>query len=415
MITIKKPHNIYNNSLLNSLINQYSNIVRFSYNRKVKDGIINKNQLEQTVKQQMNNIDLDASWIKAGVKKADEIKVDGKLYFGGKKSFFKRKYHKINSYDKSIPLDIQGETNGRKGNRKANLDIENNQLIFKPFRGEKINIPLKLSKNEKQLLSVIQERCENNEDYFNIKIDSKFVYISFNEPNIYQHNYKKNRFLGIDLNPNYIALSIMDKNKEVYKEIIDLKTLNKQSTKNKKKYELTQVNKYITNLAKGYNVEYVCLEDINIKSKNNKKGKHFNKLVNNDWDRNYTTNNLCKWLTIYGIKYLMVNPYYTSFIGQMKYESDYDSIAASKEVAYRGYLKVNNYNTYDYIQSFLGQQTTTHWKKMLNVNTYKDVYNYFKQKKSKNSYRFLFNDVEKERWSCFSLKSQSSMVDLIRF
>ena len=64
------------------------------------------------------------------------------------------------------------------------------------------------------------------------------------------------------------------------------------------------------------------------------KGKYYNKLVNNDWNRNYFVNNLKKWLNINSIKFLMVNPFYTSFIGQVKNPGDYDSIAASKEVAY---------------------------------------------------------------------------------
>jgi hypothetical protein len=58
---------------------------------------------------------------------------------------------------------------------------------------------------------------------------------------------------------------------------------------------------------------------------------------------------------------------------------------------------------------------TTRWKKMLpNVNTYKDLYDYYKKKKSKNSYRFLFNDVEKQRWSCLRLWFYKSNIDLIR-
>ena len=43
-------------------------------------------------------------------------------------------------------------------------------------------------------------------------------------------------------------------------------------------------------------------------------------------------------------------------------------------------------------------------------------YNHFKtKKKSKNSYRFLFNDVEKLKWSSLRLKSNKSKIDLIRF
>jgi hypothetical protein len=50
------------------------------------------------------------------------------------------------------------------------------------------------------------------------------------------------------------------------------------------------------------------------------------------------------------------------------------------------------------------------------TNTFKDMYNYFKLgKKSKNSWRFLFNEVEKLKWSCLRLMSYKSNIDLIRF
>jgi hypothetical protein len=61
----------------------------------------------------------------------------------------------------------------------------------------------------------------------------------------------------------------------------------------------------------------------------------------------------------------------------------------------------------EYVNEFLSSLVTTHWKEMLpEVNTFKEMYNHFKfKKKSKNSYRFLFNDVEKLKWSCFRLMS----------
>ena len=113
----------------------------------------------------------------------------------------------------------------------------------------------------------------------------------------------------------------------------------------------------------------------------------------------------------------MVNPFYTSFIGQVKNTEDYDSIAASKEVAYRGYLMVNSFEVGKYVNDFLSSPITTHWKKMLSdVMTFKEMHDYFKtKKKSKSSYRFLFNDNEKLKWSSFRLKSHKSRVDLVRF
>jgi hypothetical protein len=413
VITIKKKHNIDDERFID-LINKFNTVIRYSYNRRVKDNINNLSDLEKIVKTKMNNIDcLDASWIKCAVKKASELQTDDKLYFGGKSKFFKRKFKRIEKINKNSPLEMRGSC-ADNGNRKAKLI--NNVFIFKPYKDLVFEIKPNLSKNERKLLTIIEEESKQGKNYFNFEINESYLWISFNEPKIYSHSFVKDRCLGIDLNPNWLALSIMDNGeKEQYKELIHLRELNKFN-KNKKQHELSLLNKRIIQLCIGYHVEMVCLEELNMKSNNKNKGKSYNKLINNDWNRNYLVNNLIKWLNINNIKHIMVNPYYTSFMGQIKNESDYDSIAASKEIALRGYLtkrtKIN-----DYVNNFLGSLVTTHWKKMLpDINTYKDLYNYFKlQKKSKNSYRFLFNEVEKQKWSCLRLNFYKSGIDLIRF
>ena len=412
MITIKKKHNL-NDPFFIELLKKFNNVVRYSYNRRIKDNINKLSELEQIVKSSMKNIDcLDASLIKCAVKKSTELHIDKKLYFGGKTNFFKRKYNKIDNLNKLMPLEVRGSCND-KGNRKASLN--NNIFTFKPKKGIKFNIELKLSKNESKMLSIIEEQSKQGLNYFNFEINQNYVWISFNEPVLEKHNFKKDRYLGIDLNPNWLAISIMDNGtKEIYKELADLRLLNK-SSKNKKQYELSILNRRIISLCKNYEVEYVCIEDLIIKPKDNKLGKRYNKLVNNDWNRNYTVNNLVKWLNINSIKYLKVNPFYTSFIGQVKNEKDYDSIAASKEVVFRGLLMNKGIKVNEYVNNFLSSLVTTRWKEMLpNINTYKEMYEYFKTtKKSRDSYRFLFNDDEKSRWSFFRLKSYKSLIDLI--
>ena len=415
MITLKKRHNLSDKYFID-FTNQFNSVVRFAYNRRVKDGITKLSELEKIVKTKMENIDLlDASWIKCAVKKSTELQTDSKLYFGGKKNFFKRKYKKIDSYDKNSPIEMRGSKSDSNGNRKA--DLKGNLFIFKPVKGKEYEIKLDLSKNEKRMLDVIEEECKSGKNYFNFEISKDYVYISFNEPVLEKHEFKKDRFLGIDLNPNWIALSILDKGtNEIYKELIDLRKLNKCDI-NKKKYELSILNKHIISICKQYKVEFVCLEDLSIKSSDKGKGKSYNKLLNNDWNRNFVVSNLVKLMNINDIGYRMVNPFYTSFMGQLKNIEDYDSIAASKEVAFRGYLMIRGIKVYDYVNEYLNGLVNTHWKEMLpNIDTYKDLYKYFKtKKKSKNSYRFLFNDTEKLKWSYFSLKSNKSMIDLIRF
>ena len=395
MITIKKKHNI---QLNDRFIKQYSSVVRYAYKRVINDNITKQSDLESYIKSNMKNIDLlDASWIKAAVKKATELSRDKKIYFGGKSNFFKRKYLKINELDKSIPLDIRGSSND-KGNRKAKLNLINNEIIFKPSKSEHYNIPLNLSKNEYKLLYQLENQCFKGENYFNIKMDKNYIYISFDESRLKVEesiSKIKDRILGIDLNPNWIAFSIKDykSNNLIHKEIIGLKELNKQSS-NKKKHELYEIVKYIVNKTIHYQVDKVVIERLSIYSKNNHKGKNYNRMINNDWNRNDFVNNLSKWLNINDIKLIQINPAYSSFMGQIDHPEEYDSVAASLEIGYRGYLLSNGNKNYitDRVLN-INDLLSTRWKKMIAdqiFNTYIELYEFFKKKKFLSSYRFLF-------------------------
>lgn len=418
MITVKKKQSVFKNK---RFIEQYSNVVRYSYNRIIKDGILKASELEKKVKTSMNNIELlDASWIKAAVKKSLELHREEKVYFGGKKQFFDRKYNKIQSYSKDIPVDMRGET-GR-GNRKAELDLLNNQVIFKPKCGVKYYIPLKLSKNEKDNLYQIQLLCEKGEGYFNFKISEENVWISFEETLISKKTplYKEDRILGIDVNPNYIGICIMDINStqtEVYKEILDLRELNKRNDKNKKEYEIVTISKHIIKLVKHYKVEIVSFEKLNMKGKNHGKGKYLNVLLN-QWNRRKQINNLKKYLNLNSIKYYEVRAEYSSFIGQMIYEDDYDMVAASKEIAFRSYLLKNNLNEYDSIDRECMNYIPTRWKEMVyEGQIFKQLYYLFKKKKLLDSYRFLYNDKSSKINCCssFSLISYKSLIKFITY
>ena len=81
------------------------------------------------------------------------------------------------------------------------------------------------------------------------------------------------------------------------------------------------------------------MEDLSIPSKNNGKGKRFNRLCNQQWCRNRFCNILKKLCKLDKIKILEVIPNYTSFIGNLVYRSEKlpDFILASIEISRRGY------------------------------------------------------------------------------
>ena len=57
------------------------------------------------------------------------------------------------------------------------------------------------------------------------------------------------------------------------------------------------------------------LEELNINSKDTTKGKHYNKLINNVWNRNKLINNIKKRCDIYSIRVVEMKPNYSSFVG----------------------------------------------------------------------------------------------------
>lgn len=419
MITIKKNHS---QDIDKRLQKQFSSVVRFAFSRRKKDGVTKASELEKIVKNKMKGIDaLDASWIKAAVKKSLELDADKKIIFGGKVEFFKRKFGKKNSFDRSIPIDMRGSSIDR-GNRKASLDIENSLLIFKPKNGTKIEIPLHLSKNERKMLSELQENCKKKAGFFNLKINASNVWLSFDETKLEsfkrQFSFVKGRVLALDMNPNCIGVSICDfrnKTSIIHKEVISLFKLNECST-NKRKHELLELQKIIISLARQFHVQTVAFEILSMKSKNHGIGKNYNKLLNS-WNRNIIQNSLRKHLALQGIPLVEVRAEYSSFMGAMKFSQEFDPIAASMEIGFRCHLKERGLNEYDSIKEKCSGLVPTRWKNMVQDDnwTFIDLYRSIKEKKLKDSYRFLFKPDEataKFGWSCLRSKSCKSMVDL---
>lgn len=428
MITYK--FKIQNKINIDDYVRQFNNVIRFAYNRFQDNPKATLSDVEKIVKSNMNNIDLiDASLIKIAVNKAKSIKKD-KIIFGGKSNFIKRIKELITKDEwdelRNINLILRGSSFDNKGNRKSELNIiEDNSILIKLNKKNHFNVQLpKLRKNIKEQLSKLQLICENKEGCFTLQINNDYIWITFDECLIKEQTYRniiKDRILSFDLNPNYIGLSITDWDNQdekniIHKEIIDLKSLNQFKNRNKIKHEIINVSKYIINLAKHYSVSLISFEKLNIKSLNKNKGKKFNKLVNNIWLRNPLINNIKKRCNLESIKFLEILPQYSSFIGQVENPNDIDSIAASLEISRRAYLFVKIYkektlNHQNIIYpKFNSGSLDDRWKKTLknNLNNIKDwlgLYNWFK--KSKTSYRFLFNPEDKRINSLrlFSVKS----------
>lgn len=351
MKTIKLK--IKNEINLTKELKEFNSIVRFSFNRFQED------LKEKEVRNKVNDLFKNNCWfnqcaIKVGQQLFKKHK-SKKIIFGGKslmikylkKLITKEEYSKL----KLLPLNIQGEAK-QKGNRLFNFDLCNSKIELKLSKNNHRIIEFfKPNKNQFRELSKIQELVENKQLTVSVSLNNEYIWLTFDE-NLLQlnekfQNLKQNRVLGIDLNPNYVGLSILEFNKEnnfkvLHKQVFDLSNLNITSKKssndksskylnNKRKFELIQICYEINKLMNIWKCAKLVLEDLNIKSSNKGSGRTFNRLCNNVWNRNLVINKLKMLSVIYGYELIEVNPVYSSFIGNILYGSENcpDMIASS--------------------------------------------------------------------------------------
>ncbi|MCK9445972.1 hypothetical protein M0Q50_03670 [bacterium] len=380
MITISLPYyiDVENVTILEKLRNQYSNVVRFSFNR-FKEG---KTQKEiRILCKDLNRIELNSWLIQCGIKEAESIyKKNGgkKVIFGGKNNFYRRINGLISNKElkqkRLLPIMIQGEST-KMGNRSFKLNIiNNNEIIFKINKNQHISLKLpNLRNNYRKLLYNLEQKNNINQREtgltYSVRIDSNNIYISFEQIKE-EHNTIDTRYIGIDLNPNEIGVSIKDG-----ENILELRyfVLNiKENVHEKIKHEIYEISKKIEKLFKKWNCKFIFIEDLTVKSKEHNKGKKFNRMVNNQWIRKDFINNLEKRISNLGGKVFKVNPAYSSFIGNMIYNYS-DPINASLEIGRRGYevIIIKNKKFYPNINLVKDQ-----WKEYLTdeFNNWKDFF-----------------------------------------
>jgi len=345
----------------------FSSCYRFCYCR-LKDGLGQK-EIRHLIKEKNLFPQLDSWFIQSAIFDANaQFEAQKKLgikkcIFGGKKNWFDYYEGRIDKEEfkknRLVPISSVGEA-CKSGNRKFEFDIiQNNQIIFKPECGIKIPIQLpKLRNNIKKELYKIEELINSNTIPVQAKLTPDYIFLSFDETlieEIPKLDLKSNRILGLDLNPNYIGISILEFSKDetfkiLHKKVLDFSILTRKSheksssplskyLENKHEHELIEAVKYIVNLTKSFHCAKLVIEDLNMEQKDKKQGKNFNRLCNNKWNRNLIVNNIKKRCKLNGIKLIEINPAYTSVIGNTIYKDDPDMVASSIEVARRGYFK----------------------------------------------------------------------------
>ncbi len=424
MKTIKLP---YSGEDLSVILKQYSNVVRYSYNRFLEG----KSEKDiRLLTKSLNNINLLNSWlIQCGIMDAKALCKrfgDEKVIFGSKYNLISRLKSKITKEEYQLkrlcPINIQGEML-QQGNRSFKLDItESNQIIFKLNREKHLCLKLpKLRNNLKKELFKLQQlnevKCNQRGYTYSIRLDLKNIYISFEEFKEDPIKLNNSRYLGIDLNPDAIGISVLENDEIIYVQEFSLKQifnkiLNKKLSsnsdrmkhfQNKLKFETFEISKSISLIVKQFNCRSVFIEDLHFKGKS--EFKISNRKNKNLWKRELFINNLTKRLNTLGVSIYSVNPAYSSFIGNMMYDYT-DAVNASIEIARRGYEYRIKKNKEGFYPNLLVKHQ---WKEM--ATKFTDWKEFFAEvKNSKLKYRVSL-DIVKHRFNVF--KQNSSHKSLI--
>lgn len=388
----------------------FSSIVRVAFNR-FQDGMD-----EKEVRAYCNARFNHNSWfIQSAIKEAAALyKLNGNkhILFGGKnnlRQYMRRIIDKATfKYRRLFPIGIQGEKQ-RKGNRLFSFDLETQRIVYKPNKDRHVEIKfLPMRKKIAEELSNVQELSQQHKITVSVKLSDKYVWLTYDETMIRDERYTKlqsKRVLGIDMNPNYIGLSIIefDKNDEftvLHKQVFDLSKLTissgKESTDSKSKYltnklkhETIDIAYEISKLADVWKCKTVAIEDLSIKPSDKNKGTYFNKLCNNKWERNLLVNKLKMLANIHKFQLTEVNPAYSSQVGNIAYgnENTPDMVAASIEIARRAYKQFEKGWFYP---RFNIQFRDEQWKQTLgSVENWKELFRKIKESKLKYRFRLL--------------------------
>lgn len=402
-------------------IRVFSNIVRIAFNR-YRDGL-NEKEIRAYLKTKV----LANSWIiQSAIKCANNeflLHGNNSIIFGGKYNLIQYLKGLISKntfrHNRCFPFCSIGESQFM-GNRLFVFDLPNNRVVYKPSCGVRKEIQFcPVKKKLANELAKVQELAEQKKMPVTVKFTDKHLYLTYDESLIYNEAYKglkHNRVLGIDMNPNYIGVSVIefdkaDEFKVLQKEVYDLTALTKPSGEstqhkqskyytNKLKHETLAIAHRINKLVDYWKCSKLAIEDLSIKPKDQKKGKTFNRLCNNRWERQLFVNKLKMLAGIHKYELVEVNPAYSSIVGNFAYGglTTPDMIAASIEIARRAYKKFEKGWFYP---KFNVERLDERWKQTLSgVKTWNTAFPKIKEAKLK--YRFLLSDYIGNAVLCLS-------------
>lgn len=412
----------------------YSSMVRMAFNR------FQGGMCENDIRKRLRKFFDVNCWLALSATKEAHALFDRfgqrKIIFGGKFNLLQRLRGKISKEQfresRLRAIYSYGEAKP-KGNRLIDFDLPDGRLFYKPRKG--INAELAFCRPKKKLakeLEALQELIDQKKIPVTVALSGNEIRLSYDETLIHQEAYKglkHNRILGIDMNPNYIGVSVIefDKNDEfrtLYKEVFDLSQLTKKSGEassnkkskyltNKLKHETIDIAHRISGLIDCWKCSKLAVEDLNFDSKFPSKG--LNHLCHNKWQRTLLVSKLKMLANIHKFELVEVNSAYSSIVGNFAYgnENTPDMIAASIEIARRAHKKFEKGWFYP---KYHVETPNELWKQTLDgVKSWKNLFR--KVKESKLKYRFLLRDYisnavfsisyKKRRWQRYVFAANS--------
>ena len=284
-----------------------------------------------------------------------------KLIFGKRKNLIKTSKHTLTKKEfkklRILPLFLEGQKDSFANRRvrikdKHTLEFVVNGKVIFVFRVSDKRCGILNQLKKKQDAKQMPITYTIGDDYITITYNQKLLTVPKN------HNLLANRIMSIDMNPDYIGITIFDVDQDSHIRnilkayVIDWSTItelqkelkqasNSESNKyltNKRKHEIKNVGKFISDLSVFYKCKYIAIEDLDFDS--NCKG-----FRNSKWNRNLVFQSLFKHSVENGVTILRVNPAYTSIIGNIVCRHNIpDMCRSAYEIGYRAVKGLQNGN-----------------------------------------------------------------------
>jgi hypothetical protein len=321
-----------------------SRIIRTAYCRLV-DGLPQK-QLYQTLRIHPVGRAIHSWLVLSAMTKAKSLfrlHPEGDIVFGGRRRLVERSQGKITAEQwrahRLSPLVIEGHARShgpQGGNNLVTIDAINSRLILHGPNSTDYVLQLKLSgrsKTYRKRLLELQIRCEIRRDIpFSVSLTETEVALTWDPPEArLQPEMNSNRILSLDLNPNRIGWTVVEKagvNRArcIAWGIFEFPDINRRlrvasshptaiAQNHKRRHELSLLAKKLVWTARHYGARTTVTERLRFPAKDSGRGHWFNRLVNQCWFRRGFLQPLARHLGEAGLEHAEVNPAYSSLIG----------------------------------------------------------------------------------------------------